>query len=103
MPERLRLPLLVGGLIALFFTSHYSDANVAWKGPFASIPWAALIGIVLIGAPVGLALLARRRAMLAGLAGAVLAIGDRRRGMGEAGRLLRAPLRPRGGLPLPAR
>jgi hypothetical protein len=73
-PERFRLPLLVGGLIALFFTSHYSDANVAWEGPFASIPWAALIGIVLIGAPVGLALLARRRAMLAGLAGAVLAL-----------------------------
>ena len=44
------------------------------EGPFASIPWAALIGIVLIGAPVGLALLARRRAMLAGLAGAVLAL-----------------------------
>ncbi len=74
VPARLRLPLIVGGLIALFFTSHYSDANVAWKGPFASIPWAAVIGIVLVGAPVGLALLARRRAMLAGLAGAVLAL-----------------------------
>ena len=74
VPVRLRLPLIVGGLIALFFTSHYSDANVAWKGMFASIPWAALIGIVLIGAPVGLALLARRRAMLAGLAGAVLVL-----------------------------
>jgi hypothetical protein len=74
VPVRLRLPLVVGGLIALFFTSHYSDANVAWKGMFASIPWAALIGIVLIGAPVGLALLARRRAMLAGLAGAVLVL-----------------------------
>ncbi|HEY1320700.1 MAG TPA: hypothetical protein VGF32_10660, partial [Streptosporangiaceae bacterium] len=32
-PERLRLPLLVGGLIALFLTSHYSDANVAWDAP----------------------------------------------------------------------
>ena len=32
VPARLRLPLIVGGLIALFFTSHYSDANVAWKG-----------------------------------------------------------------------
>ena len=32
VPGRLRLPLLVGGLIALFLTSHYSDANVAWKG-----------------------------------------------------------------------
>ncbi len=73
-PARLRLPLIVGGLIALFFTSHYSDANVAWDDPFASIPWAALIGIVLIGAPVGLALLARRGALLAGMAGAVLAL-----------------------------
>jgi hypothetical protein len=74
VPNRLRLPLLAGGLIALFLTSHYSDANVAWKGAFASIPWAALIGIVLVGAPVGLALLARRGAMLAGVAGAALAL-----------------------------
>ena len=73
-PERLRLPLLVGGLIALFFTSHYSDANVAWDGAFASIPWAALIGIVLIGAPVGIALLAKRDPWTAGVAGAVLAL-----------------------------
>jgi len=73
-PERFRLPLLVGGLIALFFTSHYSDANVAWDGPFASIPWAALIGVVLIGVPVGLAWLARRDAWMAGLAGALIAI-----------------------------
>ncbi|MEA3033813.1 MAG: hypothetical protein QOH86_1829, partial [Sphingomonadales bacterium] len=74
VPARLRLPLIAGGLIALFFTSHYSDANVAWKGPFASIPWAALMGIVFVAVPVGLALLARRRVFLAGLAGAVLAI-----------------------------
>jgi hypothetical protein len=74
VPSRLHLPLIAGGLIALFFTSHYSDANVAWKGAFASIPWAALIGIVLIGAPVGLALLARRRVLIAGVAGAVLAL-----------------------------
>ena len=73
-PERLRLPLIAGGLIALFFTSHYSDANVAWDGPFASIPRAALIGIVLIGAPVGLALLARRGPWMAGMAGAALAL-----------------------------
>jgi hypothetical protein len=73
-PERLRVPLLVGGLIALYFTSRNSDANVAWEGAFASVPWAALIGIVLIGAPVGLALVARRSAMAAGVAGAVLAI-----------------------------
>jgi hypothetical protein len=73
-PERFRLPLLVGGLIALFLTSHYSDANVAWDGAFASIPSAALIGIVLIGAPVGLALLARRDPWTAGLAGVVIAL-----------------------------
>jgi len=74
VPERLRLPLIVGGLIALFFTSHYSDANVAWKGDFASIPWAALIGIVIVGAPVGLALLARRSGGLAVAAGVALAV-----------------------------
>src|SRR3954469_15986490 len=74
VPGRWRPPLLVGGLIALFLTSHYSDANVAWDGDFASIPWAAVIGIVFIAAPVGLALLARRGALLAGLAGAVLAL-----------------------------
>jgi len=73
-PERFRLPLLIGGLIALFFTSHYSDANVAWDGAFASIPWAVVIGIVLIGAPVGLALLAKRDAWVAGVAGAVLVL-----------------------------
>jgi hypothetical protein len=75
-PARLRVPLLVGGLIALFLTSHYSDANVAWTGEFASIPWAIVIGLVLIGAPVGLALLAQRRGLLlACAAGAVLTIG----------------------------
>jgi hypothetical protein len=73
-PERLRLPLLVGGLIALFFTSFYSDADVAWDGAFASVPWAVVIGLVLIGAPVGLALLTQRSALLAGTAGAVLAL-----------------------------
>jgi hypothetical protein len=73
-PERFRLPLIVGGLIALFFTSHYSDANVAWDGPFASIPWAVVIGVVLIGAPVGLTLLAKRGPHLTVAAGAVLAL-----------------------------
>ncbi len=73
-PARWRLPLIAGGLVALFLTSHYSDANVAWEGDFASIPWAALIGIVLVGAPVGLAVLGRRSALAAGLAGAALAI-----------------------------
>jgi hypothetical protein len=73
-PERLRVPLIVGGLIALYFTSRNSDANVAWEGAFASVPWAALIGIALIGVPVGLALVARRSALAAGVAGAVLAV-----------------------------
>ena len=73
-PERWRLPLLGGGLVTLFLTSHYSDANVAWTGDFASIPWAIVIGLVLIGVPVGLALLAQRGALLAGIAGAVLAL-----------------------------
>jgi hypothetical protein len=74
VPGRFRLPLLAGGLIALFLTSHYSDANVAWKGAFASIPWAALMGILFVAIPIGLAVLARRGALIAGLAGAVLAI-----------------------------
>lgn len=74
VPARLRLPLLIAGLIALFLTSHYSDANVAWKGAFASIPWAALMGILFVAVPIGLALLARSRAMFAVLAGAVLAV-----------------------------
>jgi hypothetical protein len=74
VPARLRLPLILGGLIALFFTSHYSDANVAWTGPFASIPSAALMGIVLVGGPVGLALLGRSSTMVAGLGGAVLVL-----------------------------
>jgi hypothetical protein len=73
-PERLRVPLIVGGLIALYFTSRNSDANVAWEGAFASIPWAVLIGIVLIGAPVGLALVARRSALAAGVTGALIAL-----------------------------
>jgi hypothetical protein len=73
-PERLRVPLIVGGLIALYFTSRNSDANAAWEGAFASLPWAALIGIVLIGAPVGLAVVARRSALAAGVAGALLAL-----------------------------
>jgi hypothetical protein len=73
-PARFRLPLLAGGLIALFLTSHYSDANIAWKGDFASIPWAALMGILFVAVPIGLALLARRGPLIAGLAGAVLAL-----------------------------
>ena len=73
-PERFRLPLLAGGLIALFLTSFYSDADVAWDGAFASVPWAVLIGIVLIAVPVGIALYARRNPIMAGTGGAAIAI-----------------------------
>jgi hypothetical protein len=73
-PERFRLPLLGGGVLALLITSLYSDSAFIWDEPFTSKPVAALIGIVLIGAPVGLALLARRRLALAAGAAAVLAL-----------------------------
>jgi hypothetical protein len=73
-PGRLKIPLLIGGLTTLYFTSRNSDANVAWVGDFASVRWAALMGIVFVGAPVGLALLARRRALFAGLAGTALVL-----------------------------
>jgi hypothetical protein len=73
-PKRLRLPLLGGGVLALLITSLYSDSAFTWDEPFTSKPAAALIGIVLIGVPVGLALLARRRRALAAVAGTVVAI-----------------------------
>jgi hypothetical protein len=74
VPERLRVALLAGGLIALYFTSRNSDANVAWEGAFASVPWAVLIGLVLIGAPVALAALARRSGAAGACIGALLAL-----------------------------
>jgi hypothetical protein len=73
-PERFRMALLAGGLIALYFTSRNSDANVAWEGAFASVPWAVLIGLVLIGAPVALAALARRSGAMAAGVAALLAL-----------------------------
>ena len=73
-PERARLPLLVGGALALLITSLYSDSAYIWSEPFASIPVAALIGIAFIGIPVGLALLGRRSAALAAAAGAAAAL-----------------------------
>jgi hypothetical protein len=73
-PEQFRVPLLAGGLIALYFTSRSSDANVAWEGAFASVPWAVLIGLVMVGAPIGLAALARRSGAVAAGAGVVLAL-----------------------------
>jgi hypothetical protein len=79
-PERFRLPLLVGGVVAVFLTSQYSDSAYIWDEPFSSIPFAVLIGLVLVAAPVGIALLARRgrtQAIVASvaLALAVVAIG----------------------------
>ena len=73
-PERARLPLLIGGIAALLLVSLYSDSAYIWDEPFASKPWAALIGIVLIGAPVGLALLAQRRPVVAAGAAAALVV-----------------------------
>jgi hypothetical protein len=74
VPERFRVALLVGGLIALYFTSRNSDANVAWEGAFASVPWAVLIGLVMVGAPIGLAALARRSGAVAAGVGVVLTV-----------------------------
>jgi hypothetical protein len=72
-PDRARLPLLVGGIAALLLVSLYSDSAYIWDEPFASKPWAALIGVALIGVPIGLALLGRIRPLLAaGAAAAVL-------------------------------
>jgi hypothetical protein len=72
-PERARLPLLVGGIAALLLVSLYSDSAYIWDEPFASKPWAALIGVAFIGVPIGLALLGRIRPVLAaGAAAAVL-------------------------------
>ena len=47
---------------------------MAWDGDFVSVPWALLIGIAIVGAPIALALLARRGAALAGVAGAAIAL-----------------------------
>ncbi len=72
--ERFRLPLLLGGAAALVITSLYSDSAYIWEEPFASIPVAALIGVLAVGVPVGLALLARRGAALAAGVGVLLAL-----------------------------
>ena len=74
VPDRFRVALLIGGLIALYFTSRNSDANVAWEGEFASVPWAIVIGLVMIGGPLVLAAIARRDAWVAAAAGVVLAL-----------------------------
>lgn len=71
-PERLRLPLLAGGVAALALTSFYSDSAFIWREPFADVPVAILLGVVMVGAPVGIALLARRSGALAAGAAALL-------------------------------
>ena len=58
-PVRFRL-LLAGGIAALLATSLYSDSAYIWDEAYSSIPIAALIGVVIVGVPVGIALLARR-------------------------------------------
>ncbi|MGZ9100350.1 MAG: hypothetical protein ACXW3O_11660, partial [Brevundimonas sp.] len=71
------------GLMALTLLTIalYSDAKIAWQNEDAYAPTAVLIGLVVIGVPVGLALLARRRSSAAawaagGLAAlALLAVG----------------------------
>jgi hypothetical protein len=73
-PERWRLPLLIGGVLALVLVTTSSDSAYIWTETFSSIPVAALIGIVLVGAPVGIALLAGRSTALAAGAGVVLAL-----------------------------
>jgi hypothetical protein len=70
-PGRARLPLLIGGIAALLLVSLYSDSAYIWDEPFASKPWAALIGVALVGVPVGLVLLARRSPLLAAAVGAI--------------------------------
>ncbi|MGZ5310117.1 MAG: hypothetical protein ACXWZK_00135 [Solirubrobacterales bacterium] len=73
-PVRLRLPLLAGGVAALLATSLYSDSAYIWDEAYSSIPIAALIGVVIVGGPVGIALLARRSPMQAAAAGAACAL-----------------------------
>ncbi len=72
-PERARLPLLGGGILAMFLTSFYSDSAYIWREPFASPAAALLIGVALVGVPAGIAVLARRRGRLPALAAAALA------------------------------
>ncbi len=75
LPARqLQLALLVGGIALLVITSQYSDSAAIWDEPSTSIPAAILIGALLIGAPMGLALLGRRSASVAAAAGAILAV-----------------------------
>jgi hypothetical protein len=66
--DLVRSLLLAGGLAALAVTSQLSDSAYIWSEPFTSIPSAALIGAVLIAAPVGLALLGRRSVAVAWVA-----------------------------------
>ena len=83
-PVRFRLPLLAGGIAALLATSLYSDSAYIWDEAYSSIPIAALIGVVIVGVPVGIALLARRSPVQAAAAGAACALALRSGGSGPA-------------------
>ncbi len=73
--DLVRLALLIGGLATLAATAKYSDSASIWNGAFASAPAAVLIGLAAVGGAVGLALLGRRSAVLALVAGAFLTLG----------------------------
>jgi hypothetical protein len=72
--DRLQPPLLVAGIALLAITANYSDSAYIWDEPYTSIPFAILIGIVLIGAPVGVALLARHSGAVAASAAAAAVV-----------------------------
>jgi hypothetical protein len=72
---------LFGVLAATLLTiALYSDAKLAWQNEDAYAPAAVLIGLIVVGIPVGIALLARRSGPAALVAGglaalAILAVG----------------------------
>jgi hypothetical protein len=81
--EPVRTALLIGGLLVLAITASGSDSAQIWDDPYTRVPAAILIGLVLVAAPVGLALLGSRSpgaaAVSAGaLVLAVVAIGYER-------------------------
>ncbi len=47
-PDRAKTPLLAGGLFALILTGLFSDSAASWSEAFSSIPWALLVGLVLV-------------------------------------------------------
>jgi len=47
-PDRAKTPLLAGGLFALILTGLFSDSAASWGEAFSSVPWALLVGLVLV-------------------------------------------------------